>query len=113
MASDRELIDTVRTDFTDLLGVRAAPVVSRIQRWPRGLPQPTMGHAARVGRLRAVEREWPGLYLTGNYFSGPGIASCVHEAAETVARITPVSAPLAISSRRRGGPPDDRPVQLH
>lgn len=82
-----DLIATAREEFRDLLGARGEPVVARTQVWPRGLPQYRPGHGDRVARLSGLEGRRPGLYLTGNYFQGPGVAACLAQAGQTAARV--------------------------
>lgn len=76
----------VAQEARELLGARAAPVFASVRYWPRGLPQPGLGHAARMERLRALETAWPGLYITGNYLSGISTAACIDAALATAAR---------------------------
>jgi oxygen-dependent protoporphyrinogen oxidase len=80
------LVQLARADFRDLLGVRGDPVVARVRQWPRGLPQYRIGHGRVVTALRGAEQSHPGLFVTGNYFTGPGVAACLAEAKETAAR---------------------------
>jgi oxygen-dependent protoporphyrinogen oxidase len=82
-----DLVDLTRSEFHDLLGARGEPVVARVRQWPRGLPQYRLGHGGRVAALREAEGRRPGLFVTGNYFAGPGIATCLAQAEETAARV--------------------------
>lgn len=83
-----DLIAAAQEEFGDLLGARGDPVVARTQYWPRGLPQYRPGHGDRVSRLIGLGNRRPGLYLTGNYFQGPGVAACLAQASQTATRIT-------------------------
>ncbi len=82
-----ELIHMARGEFADLLGARGEPVVARVRHWPLGLPQYEVGHEDRVAILRNAGQRRRGLFITGNYFAGPGIASCLSHAIETAARV--------------------------
>lgn len=75
--SDDELVTKVRTDLARLQGLTAEPVAYVIQRWPQGMPQYTVGHAARLAALDAEVLNYPGLFLTGAAYRGVGIAGCV------------------------------------
>lgn len=71
------------------VGVRAEPVLGRIHRWPRGMPQYVLGHPDRVARIEEIAAEWAGLAVAGAAYSGVGIPDCIRsgeEAAESVAR---------------------------
>ena len=87
LASSKVLIDIVRDEFRDLLGATGEPQVARVKQWPRGLPQTCIGHQDRLDALTNAEHSLPGLFLTGNYFSGPGITACVTRALDAARRI--------------------------
>ncbi|HLB81370.1 MAG TPA: hypothetical protein VJJ77_12785, partial [Dongiaceae bacterium] len=82
-----ELIAIAREEFSDLLGARGDPVVARVRRWPRGLPQYRSGHERHVAALRDVERRCAGLFVTGNYFAGVSVAACLTQALATASRV--------------------------
>ena len=82
-----ELIVAARSEFRDLLGARGKPVVARVQHWPRGLPQCRPGHGRLVAKLLGIEERRPGLFVTGNYFNGPSVGSCIAQAGEVSARV--------------------------
>ena len=75
--SDGTLIDTVRGDLARLLGIRGAPVLTRVHRWPRANPQLNVGHLARVAGIDKRLAHAPGLQIVGAAFRGVGIADCV------------------------------------
>ncbi len=86
-APAEELIELARREFRDLIGAHHRPVVARVRHWPLGLPQYHLGHQDRIATLTEASHRQPGLFLTGNYFSGPAVAACVTEAAETAKRV--------------------------
>jgi oxygen-dependent protoporphyrinogen oxidase len=85
-ADPKVLVAAAREEFRDRLGARGEPVISRVRQWPRGLPQYRPGHLDRVAALESVELRCPGLFLAGNYFSGPAVAACVARAGDAAAR---------------------------
>jgi oxygen-dependent protoporphyrinogen oxidase len=82
-----ELAALVDGEVRQLLGGRAVPVVARTRVWRRGLPQPGVDHAQRLGRIAAVESEHAGLFLTGNYFAGVSTAACIEQAVSAACRV--------------------------
>jgi oxygen-dependent protoporphyrinogen oxidase len=73
---DQALLDVVRAELRDILGVAAEPLWGRIYRWQRANPQYDVGHLDRVA---AIERMLPaGLYLAGAAYRGVGIPDCIH-----------------------------------
>ena len=84
---ERDLVNLVAEEFGDLLGAKGEPVVARVQHWAQGLPQYQVGHRGRVAQIRAASDRQPGLFVTGNYFSGPSVAACIALGAETAAGV--------------------------
>ena len=88
---DAELLAAVRRDLERTMGIVAEPEAVRIVRWPRGIPQFTLGHAGRVeAARRAAAARWPRLALVGNYLSGVGVNDVVREARHAAAHLTGV-----------------------
>lgn len=73
---DQALTDAVRAELTALLGVRAAPRLTRIARWRRAMPQYHVGHTERVARIRTAAAAL-GVALAGNAYEGVGIPDCI------------------------------------
>lgn len=84
---DAALIATVAADLERVLGVRGAPEVLAIARYERAIPQYTIGHPARIERLRAEVGAVPGLFVTGNFLGGIALGECVRQGFETAAAV--------------------------
>ncbi|MBI4273940.1 MAG: protoporphyrinogen oxidase [Rhizobiales bacterium] len=82
-----ELIEMARREFAELLGVKGEPVLARVRHWPRGLPQYRIGHRDLIAVLTGTADRRPGLFLTGNYFAGVSVATCVVHATQTAIRV--------------------------
>ena len=76
---DDEIVEAARRDVDPLLGIRAAPFISRVWRHAGSMPQYDVGHAARVARIRQESSHLRGFALAGNYFAGVGLPDCVRE----------------------------------
>lgn len=76
-ADDASLIGMARQEVTARLGVSAAPGLTRVHRWPQGMPQYTMGHPERVARIEAATQALPGLLLAGAAYRGVGLPDCI------------------------------------
>jgi oxygen-dependent protoporphyrinogen oxidase len=88
MAGDAEIRGAVQEELARLLGAGADPMWSEITRWPRAIPQYTMGHLPRLAKVEEAEKDIPGLYFCANYRGGVSIGDCVkagHATAERVA----------------------------
>jgi oxygen-dependent protoporphyrinogen oxidase len=81
------MVDAVRRDLRDLLGVSAPPLFAHVEKWPRSMAQYHLGHTARRARIRALLRHDTALALCGNAYEGAGLPDCVRSgesAAETL-----------------------------
>lgn len=65
---DAELIAVAAAELERLLALSFPPVIHKVFRWPRAIPQFEIGHRERVSAARAALP--PGLYLAGNYLDG-------------------------------------------
>jgi oxygen-dependent protoporphyrinogen oxidase len=77
--SDKELVDIATGALDDLLGLRAAPLLVDVCRWPEAIPQYHIGHGRRIERLDASLRDLPDLHLAGNYLQGVSINDCIRD----------------------------------
>ena len=73
------IIDIVRKELMDIMGITADPILTRIYRWDKSMPQYRLGHAERLSHLEERLLRYPGLYLTGCAYRGIGISDCIHD----------------------------------
>ncbi len=83
---DASLLNTVRDQLRELMGIEAAPLFHRLYRWHRSNAQYDVGHLDRIAQLEQALP--PGVYLTGSAYRGVGIPDCIKQSQETVKRIT-------------------------
>ena len=74
---DVALLGVVQSELTHLLGVRAAPVYTHIRRWPRAIPQYTVGYERFKALYTQTEATAPGLFFGGNSRDGISLANCI------------------------------------
>ncbi len=77
---DGELAGLAAADLAAAAGVRGRPADARVTRWGGGLPQYSVGHLARVARIRAGVAAQPGLAVCGAAYDGVGIPACIASA---------------------------------
>ncbi len=75
--TDAELLQMVRDELRDVLGITAEPLLYRIFRWPQAMPQYTLGHLDRIAAIDRRLAEHPGLYVAGNAYRGIGLPDCI------------------------------------
>ena len=87
--SDEELIQTVLSEFHDILGLSsdAKPLFARIFRWYLGMPQYTLGHLERIGRIDDRCAQIPGFAIAGGSYRGVGIPHCIESGERAVTKI--------------------------
>ncbi|WP_375756719.1 protoporphyrinogen oxidase [Corallococcus exercitus] len=69
-----------REELKAMAGLTATPELTEVIRWPRGIPQYTVGHLERMAAMDERLKRWPGLHLTGNAYRGVGVNDCIREA---------------------------------
>ncbi len=92
--SDDELLDLVHDELRRTLGITAPPVLHRVFRWPKAMPQYTLGHLDRLALIDKRLAAHPGLFVAGNAYRGIGLPDCIasgEAAAEATLRFLPLS----------------------
>lgn len=74
---DEDIVAMTHRDIADAVGLRAAPVASRVTRWSHGIPQYAVGHTERIDRVRRRVADVAGLELAGAQFDGVGVAAVI------------------------------------
>jgi len=77
---EEALLRAVRGDIGDIMGIKAEPVLAKVFRHPRAIPNYNVGHARRLERIAARLAGLPRLILTGNAYHGIGINDCTRRA---------------------------------
>jgi oxygen-dependent protoporphyrinogen oxidase len=85
---EHEIAAIAHDEHAALLGARKAPLFQSVKRWPRAIPQYTIGHLSRVERAHAATRMLPGLFYCANWKGGVAVGDCIkngHLEADVVA----------------------------
>ncbi|WP_048600955.1 protoporphyrinogen oxidase [Rubeoparvulum massiliense] len=77
---NEHILDIIKMELNDILGITADPVVQRIYRWVQGRPQYELGHLDCVHQIEARLQDHPGLYVAGSSFYGAGLSDCIASA---------------------------------
>jgi protoporphyrinogen/coproporphyrinogen III oxidase len=85
--ADEALVRIVRAELRALMGISAAPVLSKVFRWPKANPQYTVGHQARVAAIERLAAQHSGLYLAGAAYHGVGIPDCIEDGTRAAKQI--------------------------
>ena len=74
---DDFLVSEAHQEASRLFAIQGTPCYSKVIRWPRAIPQYTLGHKKRLATIRNLLSRWPGLHLTGNAYEGVSLNDCV------------------------------------
>jgi oxygen-dependent protoporphyrinogen oxidase len=75
--ADHDLVDLALAELRTTVGVSQRPIFSKVYRYPRSMPQYTLGHPDRVDRIEKLVGDTPGVFLAGNSYHGVGISDCI------------------------------------
>jgi oxygen-dependent protoporphyrinogen oxidase len=96
--TDQEVVDLVRRNLAEILGLIAEPRFARVFRWRGAMAQYTRGHVARVQRIRQFTGSISGLYLAGNAYQGIGVPDCIASGEAAARSALELIAPAASKS---------------
>lgn len=74
---DSAILDLVRRELRELLGVRGELDFARVLRHTQAMPQYHVGHLDLVNRIQSEVAQVSGLALAGNFMSGVGIPDSI------------------------------------
>ena len=85
--SDTELVELVRADLRQIMGVTEEPVLVRVFRWPRAMPQYLVGHLDRLAAIEERLARLPGVFVAGAAYRGVGIPDCIRDGLGAAERV--------------------------
>ncbi len=80
---DDEMLDLVKADLKDIMGIEAEPSKTNITRWIKSMPQYTMGYPQRIAKIKERVAAHDGLFLAGASYGGVGVPDCMNNARNT------------------------------
>jgi protoporphyrinogen/coproporphyrinogen III oxidase len=72
-ATEAVLVDTAVKDLTRLLDIDGPPTFRHVVRWPRAIPQYTLGYGEVKQAISSLEAANPGFVFAGNYRQGVSV----------------------------------------
>ncbi|MDQ3780114.1 MAG: protoporphyrinogen oxidase [Chloroflexota bacterium] len=110
---DDQLIALAQAEIRRIVGIDARPLLSRVHRWPRGMPQYTIGHLDRLATIARCLEDHPGLLLAGSAYRGVGLPDCIvagEAAAQGAHQVVTALAPPRAATIDHGTDPRRSPV---
>lgn len=86
LADEATIAGIVHEELARFLSARN-PALTAIRRWPRAIPQYTLGHLQRLHHAGEAGRILPGLFLCASYRGGVSVGDCIKSAHETADRV--------------------------
>ncbi|MCK4586617.1 MAG: protoporphyrinogen oxidase [Gammaproteobacteria bacterium] len=77
---EEKMIDLVRNDLKDVMGIDAVPDFVRVYKHEQAIPQYVVGHRQRLETINQLLVNHPNLILTGNAYKGVSLNDCVANA---------------------------------
>jgi oxygen-dependent protoporphyrinogen oxidase len=75
--TDDDLLQLARAELRRTLGITAPPILHRVFRWPKAMPQYTLGHLERLAAIEQRLAVLPGLFVAGSAYRGIGLPDCI------------------------------------
>lgn len=75
---DESMLKMVLDELKDIIGLSAEPVMHKIYRWEKGMPQYTIGHLERVKNIEERAAANPGVFVVGGSYKGVGVPDCIN-----------------------------------
>ena len=77
---DKDMLKMIKEELKDVMGISAEPILTRIYRWEKAMPQYIIGHDERVSRIEESILKYPDMFVTGSAYRGGGISECIKNA---------------------------------
>jgi len=87
--TDENILNIVRDELRQILGVKADPLFTRLYRWKGAMAQYTVGHLERLQRIEGLVKQLPGLALAGNAYRGIGVPDCIRSGEAAMQQVLP------------------------
>ncbi len=85
--SDAEIIALVRSDLAEAMRLTASPILARVSRWPRSMPQYALGHLERLAEVERLLSWHPRFSIAGAGYRGIGLPDCIKQGMAAAARV--------------------------
>ena len=85
--TDRQIVENVRNELQQIIGLRAEPLFARVYKWKSAMAQYGVGHLDRLARIEKLRSQLPRLALAGNAYRGIGVPDCVRSGREAVRQL--------------------------
>ena len=107
---DEELVKLLLQETSAAVGIKGEPVVQRVYRYERAIPQYEVGHQALLDSIESRLEAFPGLFLTGNSYRGVSVNDCLSEGKRTAGKVSSYLEKASSEHSSSQPPPPPNPV---
>jgi protoporphyrinogen/coproporphyrinogen III oxidase len=90
--STAQLLERVRRDLTDLVGVQGDPVFVKHTFWPKAIPQYQIGYERHLEKMTSLEESTPNLFVGGQCRDGISLPDCCKSGEKMAQRVVAAAA---------------------
>lgn len=87
LGADEQMVDLVRDELREILGLSAHEEFALVNRYDRAMPQYHVGHLELVEQIEQTASRHPGLQLAGNAYRGVGIPDAIQSGESAAERV--------------------------
>lgn len=86
-STEDQLADQAHDALARLLRISGQPLMTRVHRWLRSMPQYEVGHLRRVKAIEDDLASFPAVGLAGSAYRGVGVPDCVRQGRDAAVAI--------------------------
>jgi oxygen-dependent protoporphyrinogen oxidase len=84
---DEGITSAVLSELKTIMRVEGPPVYTKVTRWPKAIPQYTLGYPRILKAMSRFEQNFRGAFLCSNYRGGIAVGDCVANAEDTTKKV--------------------------
>lgn len=92
--SEEEIENIVERELKEILQIDCIDFM-HVQKWKRAIPQYTLGYDRFLNLAQEMEKDYPGLFLTGNWLYGVSTADCIRASKKVAQKVLSFLRPQA------------------
>src|SRR3989338_3218616 len=77
---DPLLLNQIKSELSYMLKIQGKPKMVHEKKWMKAIPQYNIGHVERRKNIFNHLKQYPGLYVCGNYLNGVSTTQCIEQA---------------------------------
>ena len=83
---DEQIVEIVERELKEILKIEGVEFV-RVHKWKRAIPQYNVGYEKYLNIANEMEKDYPGLFHTGNWLYGVSMGNCIRASREVADKV--------------------------